>query len=212
MLQGALLGLIDILHHGAGGNDACGIVLQPQSHQGSHLKMLHQDTAAGFLTEKAAVQGRNNHLIAVFQLVHIHARHVKGIVADNLRRGKFVDFVKQFPVRIHLSHHEIPGTDIRGGYSVDSIHIYNSHQVIVLCLIQHLGAGYGSRSHHPDYLTLHQALGLPGILHLLCYSDLISLLDQAVQVGIQCVKRHPAHRCPLRKTAVLSCKGYLQFL
>ena len=66
MFQGAFLCLIHVLHHGPGGDDACGIVLQPQSCKGPYLKMLSQDPTACLLPEKAAGQGRDHGLIPVF--------------------------------------------------------------------------------------------------------------------------------------------------
>ena len=212
MLQGALLGLIHIGHDSSCRNHPGGVVVQPQTGEGAHLKVFPQDLPAGLVPEEVAVQGGNRHIVAVFQLINVHPRHVKGVVADDLRRRKLIDLIKKLPAGVNLRHQELPGRDIRCGNSVLSIHVHNAHEVVVLRLIQSLGAGDGARGHHPDHLPLHQPLGQLGILHLLRDGHLVAVLDQAVEIGVHRMVGHAAHGRPLRQAALLPGQRDLQNL
>ena len=180
MLQGALLGLVHVLQHRSGGDDSGAVILQPQPGQGSHPEMLPQHLVAGLLAEKVAVQSGDRHVVAVLQLLDVHPGHIEGVVANDFRGRKLIDLVEQLPVRGHLGHQEIPGADVGRGHTVAAVRAHDAHQVVVLGLIQSLGAGDGTRRHHPDDLPLHQALGLLGVLHLLGDGHLVALLHQAV--------------------------------
>ena len=150
-------------------------------------------------------------MVAVFQFLYVHAGDVKGVVADNLGGGKLVNLVKQLPVRIHLRHQKISGADVGGRHAVAPIGTHNPHEVIIFRLVQSLGAGNRSWSHHPDHLTLHQTFSQLRVLHLLRDGYLVALVDQLVQIGIHRMERDAAHGRPLRKAALLPRQRNLQF-
>ena len=145
------------------------------------------------------------------QIVQIHAAHIKGLVADNLRGGEFVDLIKEVPLPVHLCHQIIPCGNVTDRDAEGIADIHDSHEIIILCLIQGLTACDGSGSHHADYLPLHQTLGLLRILHLFSNGHLIPFLHQLVQVSVHSMVGNPAHRRPFFETALLSRQGKLQF-
>ena len=156
------------------------------------------------------IKRRNREVIAIFHVVEADPGHHECVVADDLRRSKLVNLVKKGALRGYLCHQKISGRDIRDGHSHLVIEIDDSHQVIVLRLIERLRAGDRSGRYHPDDLTLHKSFRQLRIFHLLRDCDLISLLDQSAQIRIHCMIRNSAHRCPLFKSTFLSRQSDLE--
>ena len=157
-----------------------------------------------------AVQSGYDDLIPVFQFIQVYPRHIKCIVADDLRGRKFIDLIKQLPVRIHFCNQKFSRTDICGGNTVAAVHIDNSHQVIIFRLIQSLSAGNGARRYHPDNLSLYKPFCLFWVFHLLCNGYLKTLLNQTVQIGIHCMIGNSAHGGAFLKATFLSGQRNLQ--
>ena len=93
MLQGAFLSFAEILKHRPGRNGSRLILGNSQSVQMIHMEMLPQKLSAGIVGKKAVFQSSHHRMKTVFQLLQIDSGHVEGLVADNLRRRKFIDFV-----------------------------------------------------------------------------------------------------------------------
>ena len=159
-----------------------------------------------------AVKCGDHGLVAVLDLLRVHAGHKEGIVADNLGGTELVDLIRQLPLRLHLSHQKIACADIGNGNTEPLVDIDDAHQVVVLRLIQRLGAGNGSGGDDTDDLSLNQPLGQLRVLHLLCDRYFIALLDQPVQIIFKRMVRNAAHRRPFLQPAFFSCQGNLQFL
>ena len=159
-----------------------------------------------------AVKGRYDCLIPVLDLLGVHTGYEKCIVADNFRRAEFVDLIRQFPFRRHFSHQEVACTDVGNGNAEPLVDINDSHQIVVLRLIQCLGAGDGSGGDDTDNLSFYQSLGLFGVFHLLRNSYLVALLDQPVQIVIKRMVGNAAHGRPFLQAAFFSCQSNLQFL
>ena len=112
MIEGALLGFIEIGEHGSG-CDSPGLVLgKPQSVQVVYMEVLPEESPAGIIRKEPVFKGRHHHMQAVLQLLQVDTGHIKRFIADNLRRGKLEYLVEKRPLRLYLCHQIISCTDV----------------------------------------------------------------------------------------------------
>ena len=173
--------------------------------------MIQKLLPAHRIVEIPGVQRIDRDAESVFHTVQIHSAHVKGFVADDLRRRETADLVHQFPAVRELGHKIIPGGDIRYGNAVAVRDINDAHDIIVPGLIKRLGVQIRPRRHDPHDLALHDPFGCLRVFHLLTDGHLIAFGHQTVQISFHSVIRDAAHGRPLFLSAVFSGKGDLQF-
>ena len=72
------------------------------------------------------------------------------------------------------------------------------------------GIQVGTRSCNPDNFPLHKPFGKFRILDLLTDGNLVTMLDESVQISVHCVIGNSAHGSPLIQSAFFAGQGDLQ--
>ena len=173
--------------------------------------MLHQDPAAQIVVKIPVVQRIDTDAKPIPQIPGINAADEKRLIADDLRRHKFVDLIQELSLFVQLRHHAFSRGNIRDGNAKGIIHADNTHNVIVLGLIQTLGAQCSTRRHHADDFTFYDPFRLFRVLHLLTDCNFVAFLHQTVDIRVRRMVRDPAHGRPFLQAAVLSGQCQFQF-
>ncbi len=121
-----------------------------------------------------------------------------------------MDFVQKLFGILRLCQIVVSRGYIRNGNTGFPLKACDAHNIIILVRIHGLDIQIGSRRHDPHDLPLHDSLGLLGILHLLADRHFVALLNQLVQISLQCMVGYAAHGCALLKAAVFARKSDLK--
>ena len=208
--KGILLGIVEILQQGAGGQGRLLPVINAQGDQRGYPEMPQQELRGRSVVKIMGVQRIDGYMLTVPQLRQIQAAHQKSLIADDLGRGVADDLVPDLLVRGQLRGQKLTGTDIRGRYAGTAAVIVDAENIIVPALFQGFHVQIGTGRDHPDNGPFDHAPGGLGILDLFTDGHLMAVGHQPGQIGIHRMIRHPAHGSPLRQAALLARQGQFQ--
>ena len=112
-----------------------------------------------------------------FDIVQINAADIESIVAYNLGRHEFVDFVGQCPHGTDFRHIKVSGGHIAYRNAVYIADINDAHQIIVFGFVQCGNIKIRSGSNHTDDLAANQSLCCLRIFHLFPDGHFIAFVD-----------------------------------
>ena len=164
--QGVFLRLQKILQERARADDPAVIVCQPQPCKGCYLKVLQKFLAAHLIVKVPGIQRIDGDAQPVLHPVQIHAAHIKGFIAYDLRRGETVDLIHELRAVRDLCHEIISCRDIRYRHPVAVRDIDDAHDIIVPRLIQRLGIQVRSRRDNAHHITLYDPFCRFRVFHL----------------------------------------------
>ena len=156
------------------------------------------------IPEIPGVKRRYRNIHPVLHIFNVNSAHVKRFIADNLGRCKAVQFIEKLSLVVHFRHKEISCCHIGRCNSIFVRKIDDTHQIIVLRLIERLHVNIGSWCHYTDDLTLDNAFCQFRILHLFTDGNLVAFLNEAVDIAIRRMKRHTTHRCTLLESTAFT--------
>lgn len=105
-----------------------------------------------------------------------------------------MNLIQKLPSTVKFCHKIIPGRHICHRQSIAIGDIYNTHDIIILCLIECLRIHISACSYNTHNFSLNNALRLLRIFHLFTDCNLIALFHKPVQITIHRVIRNTAHR------------------
>ena len=175
------------------------------------MKMLHQAADTVILIKIMRLQCKHRDMKPPFQILQINSADNQRIIADDLRRSIFIDLVKQLLMILHLCQIIIPCGDICNRHTDPAFKVSNTHQIVVLRLLQRLDIEIRSGCYDPHYLTLHDALSEFRVLHLLTDCHLIPLRYHLIQIALHSMIRNAAHRRTFLLTTTFARKSKFKF-
>ena len=175
------------------------------------MEMLHQRLVAEFIVKIPGIQRIYGDIHPVFQIIHINAADHQSLIANDFRRCVFIDLIHQFPALVHLSDIAFAGADVSNADSEMIFHVDNTHEIIILRIVDAGGIQVGAGCNHPDNLTFYHSFGCLRIFHLFADGNLVSFGNQSVDIVLCGMEGNTAHRRALLQTAVLACKRNFKF-
>ena len=89
---------------------------------------------------------------------------------------------------------ELPGAQVHPGQA-DGLAVEQERgEVVVVLALEQRVLGHGAGRDHARHVAVHQPLGLARVLDLVAEGDLVSGLDEALDVGVHGMVRHAGHR------------------
>ena len=210
MLQGSFLVFIQILQQAAGGNHTVLKIRNAQPAQGTHPKMLLQTVFTVGFIKISGFQGINGNAQPVFQIRHIDSTDKKGIIAYDFRGHILIDLVDEFFAVFNFRQKIIPGGHICHGNPDFTGKPGNTHQIVILAVVQGLDIQIGAWRHNPHHLPADNPPRLFGIFHLFADCHFISHGNQFVQIPFHCMIGDAAHGRFFLLSAAFAGQGNLQ--
>ena len=93
--------------------------------------MTAQSIPAAFFFKVARFECRNGNSKPFTQIGQVNTGYVKGIIADNLGRHKFIYFIQKFTYRLYFGKHIFSCCDIYNRNAKTVVNRNNSHQIII---------------------------------------------------------------------------------
>ena len=199
----SLLGIPDVVQHGADRADQLGVLIYLGAQALPEL-LPHQ--LAGSVGGKADALRVGEHNFGMGGKIFSHLPHVRAAeIAEQLARRIGADLV--FDAGLGAGARKGGCVDLRGGDvgkadAARELPDAECAEVIVLLLREQVGLNQRAGGHHTDDLPPHQPLCQRRILDLLADGHLVALFDQLADINLTGVKGNAAHRGALGLAAV----------
>ena len=186
------------------GTESCKVSVGKTDAADACMKMLLQKRCCLYVIINLIRKLCDDKTETVLDIIGIDAGDHKCLVADYLRGRKSAELIHNILFVAAGSGHKLTCGNVYTGNTKSCSIIKDTHEEVVLCFIQCLLRGQGSRCYDTDNSPFHKPLCKLRILKLLRNGYLIAACGKTCHISVCCMERYTAHRCTFFHSAVLA--------